>query len=111
MVLRRTFNKSLQPDSIELKVLNPLFKLQHELSHIPQSDELLIEQIEGKDGFHLLVYPFEGRQIHEAMSSILAWRISQLTPITFSIAMNDYGLSLIHISEPTRQAEISYAVF
>ena len=22
-----------------------------------------------------------------------------------------YGLSLIHISEPTRQAEISYAVF
>ena len=26
-------------------------------------------------------------------------------------AGNDYILSLIHISEPTRQAEISYAVF
>ena len=95
MVLRRTFNKSLRPDSIELKVLQPLFKLQRELSHIPQSDELLIEQIEGKDGFHLLVYPFEGRQIHEAMSSILAYRISQITPITFSIAMNDYGFELL----------------
>ncbi|HEX5151175.1 MAG TPA: ligase-associated DNA damage response DEXH box helicase [Parafilimonas sp.] len=95
MVLRRTFNKSLRPDSIELKVLQPLFKLQQELSHIPQSDELLIEQIEGKDGFHLLVYPFEGRQIHEAMSSILAYRISQVTPITFSIAMNDYGFELL----------------
>ncbi len=59
---------------IELKALQPLFKLQKELSHIPQSDELLIEQIESKDGFHLLVYPFEGRQIHEAMSSILAYR-------------------------------------
>jgi len=95
MVLRRAFNKSLRPDSIELKVLQPLFKLQQELSHIPQSDELLIEQIEGKDGFHLLVYPFEGRQIHEAMSSILAYRISQVTPITFSIAMNDYGFELL----------------
>jgi ATP-dependent Lhr-like helicase len=95
MILRRTFNKSLKPDSIELKALQPLFKLQQQLSHIPQSDELLIEQIEGKDGFHLLVYPFEGRQIHEAMSSILAYRISQITPITFSIAMNDYGFELL----------------
>lgn len=95
MILRRTFNKALQPDSVELKALQPLFKLQETLSHIPQSDELLIEQIESKDGFHLLVYPFEGRQIHEAMSSILAWRISQITPITFSIAMNDYGFELL----------------
>jgi ATP-dependent Lhr-like helicase len=95
MVLRRTFNKALKPDSTELKVLQPLFKLQQQLSHIPQSDELLIEQIEEKDGFHLLVYPFEGRQIHEAMSSILAYRISQVTPITFSIAMNDYGFELL----------------
>ncbi len=95
MILRRTFNKSLKPDSPELKALLPLFKLQQQLSHIPQSDELLIEQIEGKDGFHLLVYPFEGRQIHEAMSSILAYRISQITPITFSIAMNDYGFELL----------------
>ena len=95
MILRRTFNKALKPDSPELKALLPLFKLQQHLSHIPQSDELLIEQIESKDGFHLLVYPFEGRQIHEAMSSILAWRISQITPITFSIAMNDYGFELL----------------
>jgi ATP-dependent Lhr-like helicase len=95
MVLRRTFNKALRSDLIELKALRPLFKLQHELSHIPQSDELLIEQVENKDGFHLLVYPFEGRQIHEAMSSILAYRISQITPITFSIAMNDYGFELL----------------
>jgi ATP-dependent Lhr-like helicase len=95
MVLRRTFNKSLKPDSIELKSLQPLFKLQQQLSHIPQSDELLIEQIEEKEGFHLLVYPFEGRQIHEAMSSILAYRISQITPITFSMAMNDYGFELL----------------
>lgn len=95
MVLRRTFNKALNPDSIELKTLQPLFKIQQQLSHIPRSDELLIEQIESEDGFHLLVYPFEGRQIHEAMSAILAYRISRITPITFSIAMNDYGFELL----------------
>lgn len=95
MILRRTFNKALTSDAIELKALRPLFELQQQLSHIPQSDELLIEQIEAREGFHLIVYPFEGRQIHEAMSSILAYRISKITPITFSIAMNDYGFELL----------------
>ncbi len=95
MILRRTFNKALSSDMIEMKSLRPLFELQQQLSHIPQSDELLIEQIEAREGFHLIVYPFEGRQIHEAMSSLLAYRISQFTPITFSIAMNDYGFELL----------------
>ena len=95
MILRRTFNQALTSEMAELKVLRPLFKLQEELSHVPLSDELLIEQIEAREGFHLIVYPFEGRQIHEAMSSLLAYRISQFTPITFSIAMNDYGFELL----------------
>ncbi|HLO38935.1 MAG TPA: hypothetical protein VK173_10600, partial [Lacibacter sp.] len=66
-----------------------------ELSHIPKADELLIEQHESKDGYHLLVYPFEGRQVHEAMSAILAYRIGKIAPLTFSIAMNDYGFELL----------------
>jgi ATP-dependent Lhr-like helicase len=41
------------------------------------------------------VYPFEGRLVHEAMAAILAWRISQIRPITFSFAMNDYGFELL----------------
>ena len=56
---------------------------------------MLIEQIETKDGFHLFVFPFEGRLVHEAMAAILAYRISQITPITFSFAMNDYGFELL----------------
>jgi ATP-dependent Lhr-like helicase len=105
-ILRATFNEvadSVNEDykfqttnfKLEIKALRPLFQLQAELSHIPRSDELLIEQIESKDGFHLLIYPFEGRQIHEAMSAIIAYRISLITPITFSIAMNDYGFELL----------------
>lgn len=98
-ILRQTFNKAADPEEknsiIELDVLKGLFLLQKELSHIPMDDELLIEQIASKDGFHLLVYPFEGRQVHEAMSAIIAYRIGQIVPITFSIAMNDYGFELL----------------
>jgi len=79
----------------ELTALQPLFDLQKELSVIPVENELLIEQIETKDGFHLFVYPFEGRLVHEAMAAILAYRISRIAPITFSIAMNDYGFELL----------------
>jgi Lhr-like helicases len=94
----RFANTTNQPErgfDIELQVLQPLFKLQEELSHVPRANELLIEQIETKDGFHLFVYPFEGRLVHEAMAAILAYRISRITPITFSFAMNDYGFELL----------------
>ena len=81
--------------NIELKILEPLFELQQRLSHVPKANELLIEQIETEDGFHLFVYPFEGRLVHEAMAAILAYRISRIMPITFSFAMNDYGFELL----------------
>jgi ATP-dependent helicase Lhr and Lhr-like helicase len=80
---------------VELRVLQPLFRLQKSLSHVPGQNELLIEQIETRDGFHLFVYPFEGRLVHEAMGALLAYRIGRILPITFSIAMNDYGFELL----------------
>ncbi len=83
------------PPPAELLALKPLFLLQRDLSHIPAAGELLIEQIETKDGFHLFVYPFEGRLVHEAMAAVLAYRISKITSITFSFAMNDYGFELL----------------
>lgn len=100
--LRETFDRKShsrkQKDrkvEIELEILEPLFALQEHLSHVPAQNELLIEQIETKDGHHLFVYPFEGRLVHEAMAAILAYRISRITPITFSFAMNDYGFELL----------------
>jgi ATP-dependent Lhr-like helicase len=41
------------------------------------------------------MYPFEGRFVHEGISALVAYRISQIQPITFSIAMNDYGFELL----------------
>ncbi len=79
----------------ELLALLPLFQLQQQLSHVPRQNELLVEHIETKDGYHLFIYPFEGHLVHEAMSALLAFRISQQHRITFSIAMNDYGFELL----------------
>jgi ATP-dependent Lhr-like helicase len=98
MMLRRKLDEASEmPEGgdIELKVLRPLFELQAELSYMPRENELLIEQIETRDGFHLFVYPFEGRLVHEAMAALLAYRISRTTPISFSFAMNDYGFELL----------------
>jgi len=88
-------NSELRTLNSELSILQPLFELQQQLSHLPKANELLIEQIETDEGFHLFVYPFEGRLVHEAMAAILAYRISRITPITFSFAMNDYGFELL----------------
>ena len=90
-----TLNSELGTHNSELSILKPLFELQQQLSHLPKANELLIEQIETDEGFHLFVYPFEGRLVHEAMAAILAYRISRITPITFSFAMNDYGFELL----------------
>lgn len=99
--LRQKIDHSLQPSSREpeLKFLQPMFLHQKEYSHIPKSNELLIEKIKQNDGYHLFVYPFEGRLIHEVMASLLAYRISQLKTITFSFAMNDYGFELLSDQE------------
>ncbi|MFT3702789.1 MAG: ligase-associated DNA damage response DEXH box helicase [Agriterribacter sp.] len=97
--LRETLDKAgsnnMRNLDIEISVLEPLFKLQSSLSHVPKHNQLLIEHIETTEGYHLFVYPFEGRLVHEAMAAILAWRISRITPITFSFAMNDYGFELL----------------
>lgn len=96
-VLRETFNEAMSGKTLEpeLLILQPLFNLQEHLSHVPKADELLIEKINTKDGYHLFVYPFEGRLVHEVMAALLAYRLSKRQPITFSIAMNDYGFELL----------------
>jgi ATP-dependent helicase Lhr and Lhr-like helicase len=79
----------------EMKFIRPLMDLQQSLSHLPTKNEFLIEYFQTKDGFHVVMYPFEGRFVHEGMAALVAYRISQIQPITFSIAMNDYGFELL----------------
>ena len=79
----------------EIEVLIPLFEMQMLRSTIPKRDEFLVEYFESKDGFHLLMYPFEGRNVHEGMAALIAKRLSMIQPISFSIAMNDLGFELL----------------
>jgi ATP-dependent Lhr-like helicase len=72
---------------------------QEERSHIPKEDEFLVELIKNREGYHLFMYPFEGRLVHEVMSALIAYRISKLAPISFSMAMNDYGFELFSDKE------------
>ena len=81
--------------SVELKALSHIFERQKKESIIPKNDEFLIETFKTREGFHAIFYPFEGRFVHEAMGSLLAYRISLLMPISFSIAFNDYGFELL----------------
>lgn len=82
-------------DEIELLKIHPLIKRQMELSTVPKANELLIESTISKEGFHIFIFPFEGRFIHEVLAGLIAYRISVSQPITFSIAINDYGLELL----------------
>lgn len=97
--------------SEELKALKPILERQQKESIIPSKDELLIESFKTREGFHAIFYPFEGRFVHEAMGSLLAYRISLLSPITFSIAFNDYGFELLSDQEIDMQQVIDNDFF
>jgi ATP-dependent helicase Lhr and Lhr-like helicase len=111
--LRLKLSDALTPNNREkeLKFLHPLLKRQEENSHIPRHDEFLIEMIETKEGFHLFAYPFEGRLVHEIMASLIAYRISQIKKLTFTIAMNDYGFELLSDQEIPLTEENMNAIF
>ena len=79
----------------EMKFLKPLFELQKYRSHLPGKHEFLIEYFQSSEGYHVTMYPFEGRFVHEGMAALVAYRIAQIQPITFSLAMNDYGFELL----------------
>jgi ATP-dependent Lhr-like helicase len=79
----------------EMTAVEPILERQRETSMVPGPDELLIERFTSREGHHVVVYPFEGRFVNEALGSLLAFRMSLLRPITFSIAMNDYGFELL----------------
>lgn len=99
--LRQKLAASIKPTAkeAELRFLKPLFSRQNIDSHIPSESEFLVELIHTREGYHLFMYPFEGRLVHEVMAALMAYRISQLYPITFSMAMNDYGFELFSDTE------------
>jgi len=84
----------------ELEALRSLLEIQRKWSAIPRADELLIERIRSRDGWHLFLYPLEGRLVHEGLAALFAYRMARLVPITFAMSSNDWGIELLSPTEP-----------
>lgn len=92
MMQRATQGDFLEP---ELEAARPMLLTQQRLSQIPTPDTLLVEAFQSREGQHLYVYPFAGRNVHLGLGSLLAWRLARERPNTFSISINDYGFELV----------------
>ncbi|MBA2674861.1 ligase-associated DNA damage response DEXH box helicase [Ramlibacter sp.] len=79
----------------ELQAARPMLETQARLSRIPTPTTLLVEAFQSREGQHLYLYPFAGRNVHLGLASLLAWRLARERPNTFSLSVNDYGLELI----------------
>lgn len=91
----------------EMIALEPILELQARWSALPAAEEFLIEQVESREGHHLFFYPIEGRLVHEGLAALFAYRMSRVRPITFSLAMNDYGFELLSAFEAPLEEAIS----
>jgi ATP-dependent Lhr-like helicase len=105
------YNKGVLNNTEELQQLKPLFELQQQISLLPGGDVFLIEQLVSKEGHHLFFYPVEGRFVHEGMAAIIAYRIAEKMPATFSIALNDYGFELLCDTEFELDADFLSHIF
>lgn len=79
----------------ELQAARPWLQTQQRLSRIPTPGLLLVEAFRSREGQHLFVYPFAGRNVHLGLASLVAWRLAREQPHTFSLSVNDYGLELV----------------
>jgi ATP-dependent helicase Lhr and Lhr-like helicase len=79
----------------ELQAAQPMLATQKRLSHLPTPKTLLVEQFKSREGHHLYIYPFAGRNVHLGLSSLLAYRLAKDQPNTFSLSVNDYGFELL----------------
>ncbi len=79
----------------EMLAAMPMLKAQARLSRLPRQGRLLAETWHSREGHHLFIYPFAGRNVHIGLAQLLAWRLAQRSANTFSLSVNDYGLEIL----------------
>jgi ATP-dependent Lhr-like helicase len=84
-----------EPEPRELAAVRPLLELQRQWSVIPAADELLVEEVKTRDGYHLFLYPLQGRLVHEGLGTLLAHRLTEEAPRVVTVTVNDYGIELL----------------
>ncbi len=98
-------------DSHEMQAAKEMLVTQKKWSALPLHNQMLIEKFKTREGWHVYFYPVAGRMTHEGLASLIAWRISQIQPISFSMAMNDYGFELLSDQEPPLEKAIELGLF
>jgi len=78
----------------EVRAVLPLLQTQAKWSRLPATDGLLVERVQSRDGHHAFLFPFAGRLVHEGLAALVAWRIAQRKPGTFTMAATDWGFEL-----------------
>ncbi len=91
--LKTASAKSAQRLLPEVRAVLPLLQTQARWSQLP-GDGLLIERVQSRDGHHVFLFPFAGRLVHEGLAALVAWRMAQRTPSTFTMAATDWGFEL-----------------
>ncbi len=92
-VLRKALDDTVTHE--ENALLKEIIGVQNAKSYIPHVHELLIEIVKSREGWHLFVFPFEGKTIHEGLGLLVAHRLSKAEPSTLIISCNDYGFELL----------------
>lgn len=95
----------------ELIAARPMLETQAKLSRLPTPETLLIERFTSREGQHLFIYPFAGRNAHIGLASLLAWRLAKEAPNTFSLSINDYGLEMLSALPIDPKALLDHAAF
>ena len=78
----------------EIKALAPTLRLQNERSTLPSQNQFLIECTDTREGRNWFLFPFAGRLANEGLAALVSFRLSRKTPMTLSMAFNDYGFHL-----------------
>jgi ATP-dependent Lhr-like helicase len=83
------------PIEPEFRAVARLLKLQHGWSRVPRAREMLVEQVQTREGHHIFFYPFAGRSVHTGLSALLAHRLGRTRAASFSLSFTDYGFELL----------------
>jgi ATP-dependent helicase Lhr and Lhr-like helicase len=116
-LLDETAAKLLQADGAEpfaapeLQAARPMLQAQAQMSQLPRRSSLLVERLKSREGHHLFIYPFAGRNVHIGLAQLLAWRLARSEPNTFSLSVNDYGLEILSVKPVADEALRAAALF
>jgi ATP-dependent Lhr-like helicase len=98
-------------DDAEMQAAMPMLQAQARVSKLPVQGRLLVERFRSREGHHLFLYPFAGRNVHIGLAQLLAWRLARREPNTFSLSVNDYGLEILAAKPPQLDALTQGALF